>query len=106
MPQWRGPARRPLPANWPRLCREVREIHGSACYVCGHGDAVDTDHVVPRSQGGADSLANLRPICGKNCQQCAAEHKPTCHLSKSGREGAQAQSSRRKRTPERHPGLR
>ena len=106
MPQWnRSAPRRQLPADWAKRCREARELFGNQCHVCGHPDAVDTDHVVPRSQGGTDDLSNLRPICGKDCLQCKAEGKPSCHLSKSGREGRAAQPKRR-RPPERHPGMR
>lgn len=108
MPQWRRSSpRTELPRNWPQLCLQVRAIYGTACHVCGHQGAADTDHLVPRSLGGTDSLDNLRPICGRGCPYCRLEGKPSCHLSKSGREGAQALAARRsrRRPPEPHPGL-
>ena len=35
--------------------------HGTICHLCRSGGADTADHVQPRSKGGPDSLANLRP---------------------------------------------
>lgn len=35
---------------------------GRVCWICG-GAAATADHVIPRSKGGDDSQANLRPAC-------------------------------------------
>jgi 5-methylcytosine-specific restriction protein A len=104
--QWRGSARRDqLPVNWRQLCTDVRQTYGSSCYLCGHHNASDTDHVVP---GNDHSLSNLRPICGTRCSECGAEHRAPCHVAKSSREGgqaAQAARPKRARAPEQHPGM-
>ncbi|MBF6483855.1 HNH endonuclease [Nocardia otitidiscaviarum] len=35
--------------------------YGITCHLCGRPGATTADHVIPRSRGGSDSLANLRP---------------------------------------------
>jgi 5-methylcytosine-specific restriction endonuclease McrA len=46
---------------------ELVDRVGSQCYICGVGLTVgvdlELDHVVPLSQGGPDSLSNVRPCC-------------------------------------------
>ncbi|MFR9919935.1 HNH endonuclease [Corynebacterium striatum] len=37
------------------------ETYGTVCHLCGRDGATTADHVIPRSKGGDDSLANLRP---------------------------------------------
>lgn len=105
--QWRGSTRRArLPANWPELCAVAREMHGTSCYKCGHGNASDTDH---KQRGDDHRPENLWPICGSRCTRCAAEHRTPCHVAKSSREGgqaAQAARPRRTRPAEQHPGMR
>lgn len=84
----------------------VREVYGTACHVCGHDPAGDTDHLI---RGDDHRIENLRPICGKRCARCAAEHRTPCHVVKSSREGgqaAQAARPKRARPAERHPGMR
>lgn len=39
----------------------VFDTYGTDCWLCGHPDATTVDHVHPRSRGGTDALANLRP---------------------------------------------
>lgn len=105
--QWRGSTRRVrLPPNWAEICRMVRAHHDGRSHACGHPGASDIDHL---NRGDDHSLANLAPICGRNCPHCKAEHRPPCHVVKSSREGGQAaQAARPKRTrpAERHPGMR
>lgn len=104
--KWAGSTRKArLPADWPQRCQLARQIYGTACYLCGHPDASDTDHLVP---GGDHSIANLRPACGQHCRWCAAEQRTPCHLAKSSAEGGRAMRAaqpRRQRPPEQHPGL-
>jgi 5-methylcytosine-specific restriction enzyme A len=103
MPQWANSTRRQqLPPNWPQLCAAVRVLFGRACYLCGHPDAVDTDHVIP---GDDHSLANLRPACGRGCPHCAAERRTPCHPAKSSAEGGRARAAKRTRPAEPHPGI-
>lgn len=69
MRRWGGrPAR--------RLVELTLETYGTTCRHCHHDGATSADHVVPRSAGGPDTVANLRPIhwhpcptCGVRCNQ-------------------------------------
>lgn len=45
---------------WRQLASAV--VRGRPCAVCGRPARIAA-HIVPRRQGGADSLANLRPLC-------------------------------------------
>lgn len=105
--RWRSSRRRAqLPANWPQLCVLARQVYGTACYLCGHPSASDTDHV---NRGSDHRITNLRPVCGARCPWCAAEQRTPCHARKSSAEGgraAQARRPSRKRPPEEHPGIR
>jgi hypothetical protein len=105
--QWRGSTRRQeLPADWPERCKLARELYGTSCYLCGHKNGSDTDHVIP---GNDHRVENLRAICGRLCAHCKAEHRTPCHVAKSSREGgqaAQALKPKRARAPEAHPGMR
>lgn len=44
------------------LTRAVLERDGRRCAWCG-GTATTADHIVPRSAGGPDTLANLQAAC-------------------------------------------
>jgi 5-methylcytosine-specific restriction endonuclease McrA len=48
-----------------RLRGAVMLLYRPVCHLCGRditaGQAWDVDHLVPRSMGGTDALANLRP---------------------------------------------
>ena len=43
------------------------------CVLCRAAPSTDADHIVPRSAGGRDELANLRGLCHP------------CHLAETGR---------------------
>ncbi|WP_182359716.1 HNH endonuclease [Tomitella gaofuii] len=51
------------------LPRHVRWLvyarDGAACALCGARGELHLDHVVPWSQGGDDTTANLRPLCAR-----------------------------------------
>lgn len=51
-----------------RLRASVVRRWGGRCFYCGSDPGADLtlDHLVPRSRGGTDSLANLLPAC-KSC---------------------------------------
>lgn len=36
---------------------------GWACVLCGSGDNLTLDHIVPMSQGGGNKLSNLQTMC-------------------------------------------
>lgn len=44
------------------ITASVLAEQGRICWVCG-GTATTADHVIARSQGGTDDMANLRPCC-------------------------------------------
>ncbi|MFD4183220.1 HNH endonuclease [Rhodococcus sp. NPDC058514] len=47
-----------------RVSVDVFETYGRTCHLCGRPNSATTvDHVVPKSHGGAHSLANCRPAC-------------------------------------------
>lgn len=59
----------------------VLEHYGKACLSCGTTRKVCFDHVVPLSQGGANSLANAQPLCLtcntiKGATQPDRDHRP------------------------------
>lgn len=42
---------------------ELKEIHGSLCYLCELVEATVVEHVVPLSRGGTNYPENLKPAC-------------------------------------------
>jgi 5-methylcytosine-specific restriction endonuclease McrA len=55
-------AERDRGATWKRLRAAVMARDGGRCVWCG-APASHADHVVPRSMGGPDTLANLVAAC-------------------------------------------
>lgn len=62
----------------------VRARDGDACWRCNrpmhfdnpaHRKAATIEHVLPRSKGGDDDLANLR-LCHVGCNRHLADHAP------------------------------
>jgi hypothetical protein len=51
-------------SEWKKLRKQVLERDGLMCYLCGypiaHPDDYEPDHMIPFSDGGADTLDNLR----------------------------------------------
>lgn len=45
-----------------RLVRAVLATYGDRCHLCHRLGADSADHVIPRSRGGPDTLANMRPV--------------------------------------------
>ena len=59
MAEWTGDYAR----KWTRL---TLAHYGTICHLCGQDGATTADHRIPRSQGGSDTLGNLRPA-HKHC---------------------------------------
>lgn len=88
MSRWGGRASR-------RLRTRVLDVYGTTCHLCAQpidlslafpdGASLSIDHIVPRSRGGSDDIANLRPA----------------HLSCNSSRQADPMSRRRKRADER-----
>jgi 5-methylcytosine-specific restriction protein A len=49
------------------------------CRACGSEGSWECDHIVPKSQGGADARSNRQRLCKR------------CHAAKTAREGREAQ---------------
>jgi 5-methylcytosine-specific restriction enzyme A len=95
VPNWEGSDRRDrLPDNWRELRVIVAQRAAWRCqnYIDGNRCQREGRHCDHIRRGDDHCLANLQWLC------------PPCHNSKSGREGALAQSVTREREP--HPGLR
>jgi 5-methylcytosine-specific restriction endonuclease McrA len=44
-----------------RLIAQTLAVKGTVCHLCGTDGADTADHLLPRSAGGANELANLAP---------------------------------------------
>ncbi len=47
------------------------------CHYCGLVEATTSDHIIPRSRGGADAQYNRVPSC-KPCNEAKGAANPTC----------------------------
>ena len=52
----------PLTSPSKLILRAIIVLHGNRCRYCG-GKADGTDHVVPKSKGGSDSVLNIVAVC-------------------------------------------
>jgi 5-methylcytosine-specific restriction enzyme A len=50
-------------SQWKRLREEALRLYGRQCAKCPSSTGLHVDHVVPRSEGGADELSNLTVLC-------------------------------------------
>jgi len=44
--------------------RQIQAQYGHRCLACGSDGPLTIDHVVPVSKGGANTAANVQPLCG------------------------------------------
>ena len=58
----------------------VLRKHDTVCHVCGYPGGNEADHVVPLAEGGADTVANMRPI----------HHD--CHVAKTAEEASRGRN--------------
>lgn len=47
-------------AEW----RQIQAQYGHRCLACGSDGPLTIDHIVPVSKGGANTAANVQPLCG------------------------------------------
>lgn len=52
------------------LRKKVFATYGDVCWLCGHEGADTIDHLIMVSQGGSDSIENLRPAHGRKSSFC------------------------------------
>ncbi len=57
-------------AEWKALCAR----YGHRCLCCGEKKRLTVDHVVPLSQGGANTIDNIQPLCGTCNQRKYTKH--------------------------------
>ena len=57
-----------------KLRRSVFATYGDECWLCGGGDADTIDHLLPISEGGDDSIDNLRPAHGRKSESCPGNY--------------------------------
>lgn len=58
-----------------RIVAVVLLEQGRTCWLCGGGGADSADHEIPRSRGGTDHPANLRPA-HRRCNSRRQHHDP------------------------------
>lgn len=57
-----------------KLRQTVFAVYGDSCWLCGYGEADTIDHIIPISNGGDDSIDNLRPAHGKKTKYCVGNY--------------------------------
>lgn len=71
-------------AHWQEVRSTVLERDGYACCECGRvpvRSELDVHHILPRSLGGADSVANCKTLC----DSCHAKRHPQFQVGLAGR---------------------
>ena len=65
------PAKRMKASRWRwSVMRELLLKSGTRCVGCGTSSRLSLHHVVPKSLGGDDLIANLVPLCGSGTEGC------------------------------------
>jgi hypothetical protein len=57
-----------------KLRQRVFAMYGDECWLCGGGEADTIDHLLPLSEGGDDSIDNLRPAHGRKSESCPGNY--------------------------------
>lgn len=52
-------------SEWRKIRQKVLQRDNRICQVCGKEHSGQVHHILPRSQGGTNDLANLITLCGK-----------------------------------------
>jgi len=64
---------------WRRTVARVLRRDAGICWICGQPGAESADHITPRSQGGPDTLNNLRAVhhnVGNRCNRYRGDRSP------------------------------
>jgi len=56
------------------LRQKVFSTYGDICWLCGHEGADTIDHLVMVSQGGSNTIENLRPAHGRKSSYCVGNY--------------------------------
>jgi 5-methylcytosine-specific restriction endonuclease McrA len=76
---WQGSRRREQSrlSGWAqqRMAKAILVKYRGICHWCGKGGADEVDHVVPLAEGGADDMANRRPIHADPCHKIKTEQE-------------------------------
>lgn len=54
--------------EWRRLRAQARKIY-KECAICPSTKRLTMHHIIPRDEGGPDTIENLMPLCGKHHSQ-------------------------------------
>jgi hypothetical protein len=65
----------PIDGRWRNLREAVFARDGHACVYCGSSDELACDHIVPRSRGGQNTMANLATAC-RPCNSSKRDKTP------------------------------
>ena len=57
-----------------KLRKSVFALYGNDCWLCGYDGADTIDHIVAISDGGNDSMDNLRPAHGRKTKYCVGNY--------------------------------
>jgi len=106
---WDQKRRAPSEYINPHKAARILAAHAGICWLCGHGDATQVDHVICWAEWTHPTLSvhdasNLAPAHGSACPTCGRD----CHKDKSKQEAARGstrRAARGRRPTERHPGL-
>lgn len=63
----------------PRRWAQIAEARQGRCLVCGASPPNELHHLIPRSQGGADTEGNIVPLCRDCHRRVEAHDSETCH---------------------------
>jgi 5-methylcytosine-specific restriction endonuclease McrA len=72
--------------GWQHKRNQVLALHKGVCHVCGGGGSDQVDHLIPKEDGGTDSLSNLRPI--------HSDIAPHCHRFKTANDANRIKKER------------
>lgn len=86
----RGPGHDPLPGNWSKICKTVRQLYKNKCANCGSTENIEVDHKIGRAEakrlGWSSQRVNRIDNLQLLCHGC--HHLKTIAEAKAGRDAA------------------